>query len=76
MKNVCKLTVFALLLTGVSLAQQEVSPDRFEGEAAKQPLKVKRVARNQADTRVAQTKHHASKSANKTIASARVPSGK
>jgi len=72
MKNLCKLTVFALLLTGVSLAQQEVNPDRFEGEAAKQPVKVKRVAKNnQASARMAQ-KHHASKSANKTIASARV----
>ena len=72
MKNVCKLTVFALLLTGVSLAQQEVNPDRFEGEAAKQPVKVKRVVKsNQTTAHVAQ-KHHASKSANKTIAMTRV----
>jgi len=74
MKNVCKLTVLALLLTGVSLAQQEVSPDRFEGEAAKQPVKVKRVVKT-SETRMAQKKHHASKSANKTVAMARVPSG-
>ena len=74
MKNVCKLTACALLLTGVSLAQQEVSPDRFEGEAAKQPIKVKRVVKT-SETRMAQKKHHASKSANKTVAMARVPTG-
>ena len=72
MKKICKLTVFALLLTGVSLAQQEVSPDRFEGEAAKQPVKVKRVVKNnQTSAHVAQ-KHHSSKSASKTVAMARV----
>jgi len=72
MKNVCKLTVFALLLTGISLAQQDVSPDHFEAEAANQPVKVKRMVKNN-QTHVAQTK--GSKSANKTIASARPASG-
>ena len=72
MKNVFKLAVFALLLAGVSLAQQEVSPDHFDAEPAKQPVKVKRVVKSsQPNARVAQTKHHA-KSANKTMAIARV----
>lgn len=71
MKNLRRISALALLLTGMSFAQQEVSPDRFEGDAAKQPVKVKHVVtRNNAQ--VAQTKHRVgNKSGNKTVLSAR-----
>lgn len=71
MKNLRRISALALLLTGMSFAQQEVSPDRFEGDASRQPVKAKHIApRNNAH--VAQTKHQVSnKSGNKTVLSAR-----
>jgi hypothetical protein len=75
MKNFHKIGVLALLLSGMSFAQQEVSPDRFEGDAAKQPVKVKHVA-TRANAHVAQSKHRAgNKSGNKTVLSARNVAG-
>ena len=71
MKNLFKLSVFALLLAGVSIAQQEVSPDHFDAEPAKQPVKVKRVVKS-SQPKMAQTKQRASKPSNKTMAVARV----
>jgi hypothetical protein len=75
MKNLRRISALALLLTGVSFAQQEVSPDRFEGDAAKRPVKVKQVAtRNNAHA--AQTKHRVgNKSGKKTVLSARNVAG-
>jgi hypothetical protein len=56
----------------VSFAQQEVSPDRFEGDAAKQPVKAKVATRNQHNAHVTQTKHRSgNKPGNKTALSAR-----
>lgn len=71
MKSVRRIGIFALLLSGMSFAQQEVSPDRFEGDAAKQPVKVKHVTTGN-NAHVAQTKHRVgNKSGNKTVLSAR-----
>lgn len=76
MKNLCKITVVTLLLTGIGLAQQEVNPDHFEDYAAKQPVKTKHVVKtSQTKARVAQAKRQGSKSGNKTTASARVVAG-
>ena len=67
--------MLVLLLTGASFAQQEVSPDRFEGEAAKQPVKMKHGAKP-GNARLVQAKHRANnKSVNKAALSARVVSG-
>ena len=77
MKNLLRMSLLAALMTGASFAQQEVSPDHFEGDAAKQPVKVKQVAKpNQNKTHVAQAKHSvSSKSGNKPVLSARNNAG-
>ena len=75
MKNLSRMSLLVLLLTGASFAQQEVSPDRFEGEAAKQPLKMKHVAKP-GSARLVQAKHRANnKPVNKAALSARVVGG-
>lgn len=72
MRSLTQMSLLALLLTGASFAQQEINPDRFEGEAAKQPVKVKQVAKAHA----VQAKRHAgNKSASTAVLSARVVAG-
>ena len=77
MKNLFTMSLLALCLTGIGFAQQEVSPDRFEGDSAKQPVKVKHAAKSsQSSMHVAQAKHRASnKSGNRTVLAARTVSG-
>jgi hypothetical protein len=77
MKNLLRMSLLAALMTGIGFAQQEVNPDHFDGDAAKQPVKVKHVARaNQNATHLAQAKHHVSgKSGNKPVLSARNVAG-
>ena len=77
MKNLFTMSVLALCLTGVGVAQQEISPDHFEAEAAKQPTKVKRVVKSNTNAvHVAQAKHSVGKkSGNKTVLAARNTAG-
>lgn len=76
MKNFFTMSVLALCLTGVGVAQQEISPDHFE-EAASQPTKVKRVIKSNPNAaHVAQAKHRVSKKpGNKTVLAARNTAG-
>lgn len=74
MKNLFRMSLLAVLMTGMGVAQQEVSPDHFEGDAAKQPVKVKQAAKPNHNT--AQAKHRvSSKSGNKPVLSARNVAG-
>ena len=76
MNNVAKVSLLALFLVAAGFAQQEVSPDRYEGDGAKQPVKTKHItAAKQNGTHVAQVRHHVSKPANKPVLSARTISG-
>ena len=72
MKNVFKTALVALVLTGLCVAQQEVNPDHFEGDTAKQPVKVKQIAKKSSKNLAATpAKHHTNKSVNKPVLSAR-----
>ena len=73
MKKLFAMSLFALCLTAVGFAQQEISPDRFEGDAAKQPLKTKQVIKK---NQMSATKRRlGSKSTKKTTLSARAIGG-
>lgn len=73
MKNFCTISLLALCLTAAGFAQQEISPDRFEGNASKQPVKTKQVVQK---NHVSAAKRHVSgKSAKKTTLSARALGG-
>ena len=73
MKNLLRMSLLAALMPGIAFAQQEVSPDHFDSDAAKQPVRVKHVAKaNQNTAHLAQAKHHvSSKSGSKPVLSAR-----
>ena len=77
MKNLFTMSLLALCLTSVGVAQQEISPDHFEAEAATQPTKVKRVVKsNPTAVHVAQAKHRVGKKpGNKTVLAARNAAG-
>ena len=70
MKNLFRMSLFALLLTALGFAQQEINPDRFEGDGAKQPIKAKQmVMRRSAKNRAS------AKPVKKTTLSARAVGG-
>ena len=73
MKKLFSMAAVALLLIGVSFAQQEVSPDRFEGDVAR-PAKVKHVSKA-TNARMMQTKHHPGRPATKAALSVKPIAG-
>jgi hypothetical protein len=73
MKNVLKMSLLVFCLTAFGFGQQEVSPDHFDGDAPKQPVKAKQGTKNQITKQPASKRgvSTSTKSKKKTTLSAR-----